>query len=279
MFSAKKISNTGLGRSIPQCVIGYGSRENTRAVESILDAMNTTFKSSISSVLAFATVCFLVPTVASAVDGYTSRNIEGWPVRVSDTLMKDQPEATKLALELLADQLRKVKKMLPKSALAKVINVPIWFSPEYKGVRPTGEYHPGKGWLKSQGRRPELHRCIEFTNIPIFEREIKRMPVLVLHELAHAYHDQVLGFDDAEVKATYGVALSNGSYESVKRGNAAKKERAYAITNDREYFAETTEAYFGRNDFYPFDRDDLELHDPRMAKLLKRLWQDDIDER
>ena len=208
------------------------------------------------------------------VDGYTSRAVEGWPVRVSETLMAEKPDQTRHALELLGEQLRIVKDVIPQQTIVKIINVPIWFSPKYEGVRPTGEYHPGAGWLKSQRRRPELHRCIEFTNIPIFEREVKRMPVLVLHELAHAYHDQELGFDHAEVKATYDIALNNGSYESVQRGKSGKKERAYAITNEREYFAETSEAYFGRNDFYPFDRNELKGHDPRMEEVLKNLWND-----
>ena len=39
-----------------------------------------------------------------------------------------------------------------------------------------------------------------------------------------------------------------------------------------EYFAETTEAYFSRNDFYPFNRDELKSHDPEMFDLLTALW-------
>jgi hypothetical protein len=45
------------------------------------------------------------------------------------------------------------------------------------------------------------------------------------------------------------------------------------MTNDREYFAECTEAFFGRNDWYPFDREQLAQHDPEMLKLLRKLWQ------
>ena len=208
------------------------------------------------------------------VEGYTSHSVEGWPVRVSDALMENDPEKTTRALELLAEQLRKVRKLLPPAALEKVVDVPIWFSQKYEGFGHSGEYHPGADWLRRQGRHPKLHRCVEFTNIPIFDREVIRMPVLALHELAHAYHDQVLGFDNEEIRATYEIAKNNGSYDAVLRGNG-KTEKAYAMNNDREYFAETSEAYFGRNDFYPFDRGELEDHDPRMAELLQRLWKDD----
>ena len=44
------------------------------------------------------------------------------------------------------------------------------------------------------------------------------------------------------------------------------------MTNAMEYFAELTEAYFGVNDFYPFNRSELQRHDPEMAKLLSKVW-------
>ena len=98
------------------------------------------------------------------------------------------------------------------------------------------------------------------------------MPMLALHELAHGYHDQVLGFDHAEVEAAYRRARDSGSYDAVERPSSGKKEKAYAMSNAKEYFAETTEAYFGVNDFFPFNREDLKKHDPRMFKLLEKLW-------
>ncbi len=209
---------------------------------------------------------------SESVPGYQSRSIEGWPVRVSEKLLQDQPDKTQRAIELLGQQLVNVKRSLPPKAVEHLIDVPIWLSPKYDGFGHSGEYHPGADWLRKQGRHPKLHRCVEFTNIPIFEKEIERMPVLVIHELAHAYHDQVLGFDHAEVRAVFEVAKNNGSYDKVLRGNG-RTEKAYAMSNEREYFAETSEAFFGRNDFFPFDRGELEMHDPRVADLLSRLWE------
>ncbi len=49
------------------------------------------------------------------------------------------------------------------------------------------------------------------------------------------------------------------------------------MTDHKEYFAESTEAFFGRNDFYPFTRDQLREHDPEMYRLLMKLWQ--VEER
>jgi predicted esterase len=44
------------------------------------------------------------------------------------------------------------------------------------------------------------------------------------------------------------------------------------LTNAQEFFAELSESYFGRNDFFPFDREELERHDPESARLVRGLW-------
>ena len=206
------------------------------------------------------------------VPGYRNLSVEGWPVRLSEQLEKEQPEQTSRALELLEEQLKEITTLLPEEPLNAVMTVPIWLSPEYDGVRPTAEYHPGAGWLARVGRRPELVHCVELTNVRIFEREYKRMPMMILHELAHAYHHQVLSFDHPDVVACYQQARRNGSYDAVLRGNG-KIEKAYGMNDAKEYFAETSEAFFGENDFFPFNSDELENHDPRMFAVLARLWE------
>ena len=50
-------------------------------------------------------------------------------------------------------------------------------------------------------------------------------------------------------------------------------QKAYAITNPKEYFAESSEARFGRNDFFPCNRQELQQHDPEIARLMDTLWQ------
>jgi Mlc titration factor MtfA (ptsG expression regulator) len=117
---------------------------------------------------------------------------------------------------------------------------------------------------------------VEFTNVREFEKEMKRMPNFALHELAHAFHDRVLGFDQAEIEAAYEHAKTSKRYDLVERwhgdGRPNTHERAYAMTDAREYFAESTEAFFSRNDFFPFTRQELQQHDPEMFNLLQRLW-------
>jgi Mlc titration factor MtfA (ptsG expression regulator) len=118
---------------------------------------------------------------------------------------------------------------------------------------------------------------VEFTNVRKFEEELRRMPLLVLHELAHAYHDRFLpgGHNNAEIKEAFEKAKASGLYDRVERRDAkgnTRMDRAYAMTNPAEYFAECTEAYFGTNDFYPFTNTDLKKHDPFMHELLAKLW-------
>jgi hypothetical protein len=214
---------------------------------------------------------------SAEVPAHQTQTVEGWTVQVSDRLLKESPDDTAKALKLLATQLQEIIRVVPAPAVAKLKTVPLWFSPEYKGIQPRAEYHPGADWLKKEGRNPAMAKGVEFTNIRTFEAETKRMPNFALHELAHAYHDQVFGFGHAEIKAAYERARDSHSYDKVERwlGNGRPNitDRAYAMTNPQEYFAETTEAYFVRNDFYPFNRAELEKHDPEMAKLLTRLWQ------
>ncbi len=155
---------------------------------------------------------------------YATHEVEGWVVHVSERLSQEQPEETKRALELLAEQLRIVIRVLPAGPLAFVRTVPIWFSPPYAGVRPKAEYHSDKAWLEKEGRLKELYQCVEFTTTAIFDREIERMPVIVLHELAHAYHYQVLGFDNALIKTAFERARNSGSYDAVLRTTEIKKK-------------------------------------------------------
>ena len=96
-------------------------------------------------------------------------------------------------------------------------------------------------------------------------------PYVVLHELAHSYHDQILDFDNPKIQDVYEQAKSEGIYDKVLL-YTGKQVKHYGLNNAKEYFAESTEAYFGVNDFYPFIRAELKDHDPRMFRLLEEIW-------
>jgi hypothetical protein len=198
---------------------------------------------------------------------------------VNRELLAADARQTARALDLLDQQLADITKVVPKAAVAKLQKVPLYFNPEYPGVRPSAEYHPGADWLRKNGRDPAMARGVEFTNVRMYPAEVNRMPWFVLHELAHGFHDRELpkGFANPEVAAAYARAKESGTYDKVERhfgnGRPNTVEKAYALTNPMEYFAEATEAYFGRNDFFPFTHADLKTHDPAVFELLGKLWQ------
>lgn len=215
----------------------------------------------------------LVPFASAAEPArYKIETIEGWQVHISRRLLDEHPEETKQAIEILKTQLKTVIQVVPAGPLAELKKVPLWMSAPYDKVGPTAEYHPDAGWLRDHGRNPEMAKAVEFTDVLIFEKEVKRMPVFVLHELAHAYHDRVLGFENEEIENVYRNAMKQKLYDSVKR-NDGQMVKHYATTNAKEYFAECSESFFGRNDFFPFDRAEIEKHDPEVVRLLKRVWK------
>jgi dipeptidyl-peptidase-4 len=213
---------------------------------------------------------------SATVDTHETRDVLGWTLHVSKSLLADEPEATAKAVSLLEEQLAEIIRVVPAKAVGELKKVPLWFSPAYPGIQPRAEFHPDEGWLKDHGRDPAMAQAIEFTNIGIFPEECRRMPNFALHELAHAYHFRVLGFDDPAIRDAYERAKAAGIYERVERHRGGGKPnatvRAYALTDHKEYFAETTEAFFSRNDFFPFTREELRAHDPRMFGLLEALW-------
>ena len=208
-----------------------------------------------------------------------SRKISGWTVHIrKELLTKDEEAATNHALDLLKKMLDEIIRVVPKPAVAELQKVPLWFSPEYKGVRPRAEYHSGEDWLRENGRDPIMAKGVEFTDVHDFDASIRRMPNFALHELAHSFHDRVIsgGYDNPDIKAAYEKAKASGIYERVERQDSEgrkKMDKAYAITNPMEYFAESTEAMFTRNDFYPYNREELKKHDPMMFDVLVKLWE------
>jgi hypothetical protein len=202
---------------------------------------------------------------------YVKKRIENWDVLVNKRLLhKDQEKLCGQALKLLGNHLFRISRVVPSKALAKLRKIPIWVELAHPR-HPCMCYHVSAGWLRDHDMNPEKAGAVEIANAKNFLSWTLHQPWMVLHELAHGYHHQVLGFGHAGVRECYRRAVASKSYESVLHING-RKERAYALTNDKEYFAESSEAYFGTNDFYPFVRAELKQHDPKMFALLEKVW-------
>jgi len=201
---------------------------------------------------------------------YTPQQVEGWRVLVHKRLPVDHPQSYADAMQLLRHQLYQVLRAVPSEALAALRKIPIWLEWN-EPHHPCMVYHPDAGWLREHDMNPEKARCVEISNTQNFLSWTHEQPYMALHELSHGYHHQALGFDHPEVLAAYKAAVESKTYESVLHINGSK-QRHYALTDEKEYFAELSESYFGTNDFYPFVRPELNLHDPGGYRMIHKLW-------
>ncbi len=207
---------------------------------------------------------------------YEPRTLAGFTVLVNRKALAHEV-MTRDALELLEEKLAEVVRILSPEQLKPLGRVGVGLD----GKQTTGaaQYHISADWLQSHGYNPEKAGDLEISNVSHFVQWTRdAQPMMVLHELAHAYHNRVLGSDYAGIRNAYEQAVKDKRYESVPYIGGGLK-RAYALNNEQEYFAETTEAYFGVNDFYPFTRPELRTFDPVGYHLMEEVWgkkKDDV---
>jgi len=190
----------------------------------------------------------------------TVREIEGWTVRVDDRLLQPPEDALgRRALRFLEAKLVEVQAVVPAERLADLRKVTI------------------AGWLEANGYSADLVKCVHLPRAAdvATRRNINEQPWVILHELAHGYHDQFLGFDEPRIVAAHDQFKQSG------RGDAAllyngQRVRHYGLTDHKEFFAEMTEAYFGSNDFFPFNRAELQEVEPRLFQLLTEIWSSEV---
>lgn len=200
---------------------------------------------------------------------YESQPMRAWTVHVEKSLNSYPRRAE--AFSLLDRRLGEVEAMLPEADLTELRKVPIWLS---RNSAPGACYHPSVEWLRSNGRVIEMARAVEIQNIDHFLDWSNTQPLMILHELSHAWQDRMLdqGNDNPEILAAFKAASDSGIYEKVRYAGGGER-RHYALTNAMEYFAECSEAYFGRNDFQPFDRAELKTFDPTGERLVRKMWR------
>lgn len=201
------------------------------------------------------------------------QDLHGWIVHVEPALLKgEHAQEGAAALSMLANHLERIALLVEGEQLAQLRKMEIWIEHACPGLG-NMQYHPGLRWLVDHKHDPRLHKKV---HIPVAaellsRQQIIKHPAVILHELAHAYHDQVLGFNEPRIRAAFDQAKGAGNYRKVL-DHRGKQVRHYALSNHKEYFAEATEAYFYRNDFFPFVNAELKLHDPGAHALLVDIW-------
>ena len=202
-------------------------------------------------------------------ENFDEQTLEGWTLRVHKDLREKDRELGDRALEQVRSHLLQAKTRVPAKVLPRLQEVTIWLN-----VRPNepAVYHPSRGWLADHGHNPEKARCVEIPDAKTYLRYSRDQQSILLHELAHAYHDQVLGFDEPRIRERFEATKEAGLYDSVLHVSG-RVERHYALSNEKEFFAEMTEAFLAANDFFPFVRPELRRHDPETHDLLVEIWE------
>ena len=203
---------------------------------------------------------------------YRDVNLRGYTIRVNKLLMRGHSDLYKQAVDVMDHQLFKIERVLTAEAIRKLQKVVIWVEYE-EPHHPCAAYHPGRQWLVDNEMNPDKAKCVEISNAKNFVDWTIAQPYMVLHEMAHAYHDQFLpkGFENPGVLKAFQAAMKAGQYQKVLRWNG-REVKHYSTINQMEYFAEATEAYFGTNDYYPFIRPELELFDAGGARAVEAAW-------
>ena len=91
---------------------------------------------------------------------HTTRDIEGWSVRVDDRFLAGESAAIgERALKLLTARLVSIEIVVPEPALAKLRAVAIELDLDYGDLKQM-QYHPDAGWLKEHGYSEALAKCV-----------------------------------------------------------------------------------------------------------------------
>jgi len=251
---------------------------NNRAVGALLLAFSVAIISTFTSAVAHEadgkqhTIANVKTAKAAKIDPVI-KNLEGWTVHVDPKLLDGKhAEEGSRALKMLANHLQRISILVTGKQLKDLREIGIWIEhshPELANM----QYHPGEAWLIERGYDQRLVKKVHIPHASalLSRSQMIKQPAVILHELAHGYHDQILGFEEPRIKEAYNKAMKAKIYDEVLLYNG-KKVPAYAATDHKEYFAEGVEAYFYHNDFYPFVRAELELHDPFLHNVLLEIW-------
>ncbi len=147
----------------------------------------------------------------------TTRKIEGWTVLVDDRLLS--PPNTELgsrAIQFLQAKLADITYVVPSDKLKKLRAVRIVMDLNHGDLH-SMQYHPSADWLEKHGYARDLARCVHIPEADKLAtpRNVREQPWAVLHELAHAYHDQVLGFEEPRIKECYERYKRSGHGDAV----------------------------------------------------------------
>lgn len=212
----------------------------------------------------------------TATEKYQKKVLASFTVLIHPDVMKKKKQATE-CLAFIEQQLKALNTNLPQDKLQVLHKVQLWIGLEDR-KNTSIAFHPSAIWLKKNGFNPDMAGGVEIPNVLGYLLWSRTNKVSgIMHEMSHAFHHLHLGEKNDQIKAAYLHAKEQKLYDSVSfvQDGRIQKEprRAYGMTNEYEYFAEISEAYWGRNDFFPFTREQLKAHDSMGYALINEMWQ------
>ena len=209
---------------------------------------------------------------------WRAESLAGFQVMFSPLLLGEREAADKARI-YMQDRLARIARLLPTSALSHLRNVRLWLDLDPSG-KPGAFYstwpsnrHNGRD-RDYAGFHGAMYRGVVFRNIvQAIATSARWQPLLVLHELSHGYHHQILGTWNPDIKRAYEAAKAKGLYRDVRFANGTRASLGHALRDEWEYFAELTEAYFGDNDQTPLNADELRSYDPDGHRLVEQAWR------
>lgn len=204
-------------------------------------------------------------------DTHERRTIEGWPVLIDRRLLAADHQTGAVAVRMLTNQLFSIASRLPALRVQEMRRITIRLDANH--ALENLQYHPNKKWLSDHGYDVALTKQVHIPNAGRLVELLRTnaQPDVVLHELSHGWHDQIIGFGDPSIREGYRSFVESRRFDKVLH-MSGRQRRHYALTNHKEYFAEMTEAWFGTNDFYPFVRPEVIEAVPETAALMRSVW-------
>jgi len=220
------------------------------------------------------------------VPGYEARKYNGFTFLLSTLAIFEGKKAHGKPFTALTEEFDRLVEVLPKTSVPPLRKVLIWI--EWDNI---DELYPNalaKYYHASIWALPPTAQSLKVASIEVLslknlarEKDLAVDRLVLLHELAHAVHDRIVGFDNQDVLFAYQQAMDRRLYDikadKAKNGAGPFGRRVfrstyYAGTNANEYFAELTCAYLDRLLYYPFNRDELKEYDAAGYRLMEKVW-------
>lgn len=216
--------------------------------------------------------------VKEATPGYYLRTAHGFQLCVSREAHERSDRLNGQPIGCLESEPQTIVERLPAAHVKRLRKFPIWV--EWDHVVPGNRdvlavYHGRAGEaLLLTGVDPRKAGCVTvmtLENVYLLKSRDRYQGTVLLHELAHAVHDQVFGFDNPYITNAYKQAVTKGLYKGVEHAGGGRHD-GYAVTNEAEYFAELSCGYLDRLNYHPFDAAGLREYDSVGYEIMTKAW-------